>query len=240
VSDDEIARADDDGTLELMAVDRLLATEPATLSLNDMAEQGEIDMDLRARMWRTMGLPEPDPDAELFSESDVVMSKLVQTLTESDSLQQGRLLQITRVLGSSMARIAEAQVGAIEAGRDHRLAVANGEIDPDEEIAVLETGILLEAMPAVMDYTWRLHLRAAARRRMALRSSGITDELTVGFVDLVDFTRLSEGMADRDLVALVDSFEAQAFDAVNEGGGQVVKTIGDAVMFSIRDTPAAA
>ncbi len=237
VSEAEIERADEDGTLDLVAVDRLLAPESPALSLDDIAERSDVDQELRARMWRTMGLPEPESDAKLFSETDVMMNQVVQQLLGADNATQGRLLQIVRVLGSSMARIAEAQVGAIEAARDQRQQMLE---DGVEDIPTFDTGLLLEAMPAVMDYTWRLHLRAAARRRQALRSSGITDELTVGFVDLVDFTRLSEGMDDDDLVQLVDTFEADAFDAVTRAGGQVVKTIGDAVMFSIRDTPAAA
>lgn len=236
VSDADISRADADDTLDLMAIDRLLAPDSPSLSLNEIAERDGVDMALRARMWRTMGLPEPEPDDPLFSETDVAMNRLISELVGADNVTQGRLLQIVRVLGSSMARIAEAQVGAVEAARDQRQELlAEGKPAP-----LLETGLLLDAMPEVMDYTWRIHLRAAARRRMALRSSGITDELTIGFVDLVDFTRLSEGMDDDDLIELVDTFEADAFDAVTEAGGQVVKTIGDAVMFSIRDTPAAA
>ena len=58
---------------------------------------------------------------------------------------------------------------------------------------------------------------------------------TVGFADLVSFTRLARQLSESDLAALVTRFEAVASDIVSEHGGAVVKTVGDEILFSHQD-----
>jgi adenylate cyclase len=59
----------------------------------------------------------------------------------------------------------------------------------------------------------------------------------VGFADLVGYTEISEKLDVVQLAALVQDFEATTRDIVTSGGGRIVKSIGDAVMF-IADDPA--
>jgi adenylate cyclase len=54
---------------------------------------------------------------------------------------------------------------------------------------------------------------------------------SVGFADLVSFTRLSRGMTQQALGKLVESFEATKNDVIAARGGRVVKTLGDEVVF---------
>ena len=58
----------------------------------------------------------------------------------------------------------------------------------------------------------------------------------MGFADLVSYTRLSRRLPRRDLSRLVQRFEGLAADVVTTGGGRVVKTVGDEVLF-IANTP---
>jgi adenylate cyclase len=94
-------------------------------------------------------------------------------------------------------------------------------------------------MGRLLEYAWRRHLQAAFRRAMLSFSrgelSGGTVETTVGFADLVGFTLLSQELSDEALAEVVSRFEALAFDIVSSLGGQVVKVIGDEVMFVVRD-----
>ena len=91
----------------------------------------------------------------------------------------------------------------------------------------------------MLEEPWRRHLHAAARRRISLVEAG--DELigVVGFADLVGFTALSQQLNEAELAAVVDQFENLCFDVITEGGGRVVKMIGDEVMFTV-DSPVAA
>src|SRR5436305_1826181 len=53
----------------------------------------------------------------------------------------------------------------------------------------------------------------------------------IGFADLTGFTPLSQSMPMRELSWLLSAFEETATDTVHDGGGRVVKFLGDAVMF---------
>lgn len=57
--------------------------------------------------------------------------------------------------------------------------------------------------------------------------------------NLVSFTRLSHGLTVQALADLVEAFEAATHDVIAEGGGRVVKTLGDEVLF-VADEPAGA
>ena len=94
----------------------------------------------------------------------------------------------------------------------------------------------------VQGYIWRRHLLATASR-MALRGSagGATStETTVGFVDIVGYTSRSRQMSTRALGEMVEWFERVVTDLVVERDGQVVKTIGDEVLYTVDDPFAAA
>jgi adenylate cyclase len=54
--------------------------------------------------------------------------------------------------------------------------------------------------------------------------------LAIGFVDLVGFTPLAQELSARELVEVITSLEARAFDVAALSGGRVVKHIGDEIM----------
>jgi adenylate cyclase len=62
---------------------------------------------------------------------------------------------------------------------------------------------------------------------------------TVGFVDLVGYTAMSQMLDDDELSALVTRFGDVSHDTIVPAGGRIVKTIGDEVMF-ITDNAATA
>ena len=60
----------------------------------------------------------------------------------------------------------------------------------------------------------------------------------VGFADLVSYTSLSRRMNEKTLAQLVQRFENKCAEIISVGGGRLVKTIGDEVLY-IAETPAA-
>jgi adenylate cyclase len=121
-----------------------------------------------------------------------------------------------------------------------------GGLDQDEmaDLFLRTQEITLPSMARLLEYAWRRHLQAAWRRALLAFSrgelSGGTVEATVGFADLVGFTLLAQELSDQALAELVTRFEDLAFDIVSAEGGQVVKVIGDEVMFVVRDAGQAA
>ena len=64
-------------------------------------------------------------------------------------------------------------------------------------------------------------------------------ELTVCFIDIVGYTARSRGLEGSELVSWVEQFEQETTLLVVDHSGQVIKTIGDEILFTVC-APAAA
>jgi adenylate cyclase len=131
-------------------------------------------------------------------------------------------VQVTRVLGQSLARVADAEATLFE------------------EVLTSDASSLPEAVEALrpvlesfLTYTWRRHLAAALHSRMLLTDTGGSEDGCVGFADLVGFTAVSQQRSYEELAAMVERFESLAYDVVAAHGGRVIKMIGDEVMFAV-------
>jgi len=110
--------------------------------------------------------------------------------------------------------------------------------------AAVKLADIADDLEPLLIYAWRRHL-AAAIARMVTDAEPIEDQSgvmrSVGFADLVSFTRLVRRLSERDLARVVQRFEALASDVVTAHGGRVIKTVGDEVLFvAIGAAPAAA
>jgi len=85
-----------------------------------------------------------------------------------------------------------------------------------------------------LERLFRLHALRAVERWRHQRGTGARYDvqwLSVGFVDLVGFTEQTRELPPERLADLIVRFEADAYEAVTASGGDVVKLIGDEVMF---------
>jgi adenylate cyclase len=241
VSADELDEAERDGTLPLLAVERLIVPEAAVYDIGAVTERTGLSAEEIGDLWRTLGYPVPGPGEVAFTEADLAILAEISELIAGGVATADLVLQMSRVVGSSMARVASSQVDVISArvsGSPRRGAVAGLEVT-DEQI-VVSASALLPIVPSVLTATWRRHLQAAIRRRLSIAEAGQGVLGVVGFADLVGFTALSQQVGDDALAAIVDQFESLAFDAVTARGGRVVKMIGDEVMFTVDSVTAGA
>jgi adenylate cyclase len=241
VSAAELDQAEREGTLPLLAVERLIVPEAARYDLAAVTERTGLSGVEIARLWRTLGYPVPQPGEVVFTDADLEILGEISHLIAGGVATADLVLQMSRVVGSSMARVASSQVDVISArvpGSPLRAAVAGLEVT-DEQI-VVSASALLPIVPSVLAATWRRHLQAAIRRRLSIAEAGEGHMGVVGFADLVGFTSLSQQVGDDELSTIVDQFEALTFDAVTEHGGRVVKMIGDEVMFTVDSATAGA
>jgi adenylate cyclase len=138
---------------------------------------------------------------------------------------------MARALGQSLSRLADWQLAALGSMMDPAVEPEQAQRRAEELVPVVEQ---------LIGYVWRRHLAAAAGR--ALAASGdefAAGTVAVGFADLVGFTSLTREIGDAELGALVERFESRASDIVAAGGGRVIKTIGDEILF-VADDPATA
>jgi adenylate cyclase len=234
----EIERASADGTLALLAVERLMVPEQAQFDLEEVVKRTGLDSDLVIELWRSLGYPDPPPGETVFTDTDVEILQRVGELVAVNEQAADVIVQISRVIGSSIARIASAQVDLISGPQ-----VAGNAAEPqlpDDARVVEGLGSLLPVVPRVFEVVWRRHLRAAARRRMLVVAGDEETSAMVGFADLVGFTALSQQVSDAELARIVARFENLGFEVITAAGGRIVKMLGDEVMFTVTQPEAGA
>lgn len=235
-TDEEIAEAERADALSPLIL--MYATMPGAprYTADELAEQTGMDEQLGRRLWRALGFADVGDDERAFTDADAEALRTVRNMLETGFADVDVALQMTRVVGSSMARVAEALLAPRESST---LLGESAEVTA----AVAETALATQAR--LVEYVWRRHLQAAFRRELVARleaggrSTRPTSELAVGFADLVGFTAMSQQLQPAELAQVVSRFEDLAMDQVTAHGGRVAKMIGDAVMFVVRD-PAAA
>lgn len=231
---DEMVASLATNSLIAAASDRQLAEE-RTLSRHDIAERTGLTLDQIDRAWLSLGLPPVEHNGPVFSEGDAVLLEAFRLGV--DLLGFDAALQFTRVMGSSLARIADAAASGFLVNVEGPL------VDEHQPLVVVArasydaTGILASLPDIFRPIFLRHSMLATMRTRMSRDTSGGYAEfrLTVGFVDLVDFTAWSRALLVADLARAVNDFEEAASDLITERGARVVKNIGDAVMFVALD-----
>ena len=197
----------------------------------DVAQESGVDLDLARRFWRALGFPPVADDQPFFAAADVAMLRAAADLVSRADTDAEVVLQMTRVIGQSLARIAEAQLTAAAVRPVDGGATSHFEVGRFP-VAAVET--LVRGVEPFLGYVWRRHLLAALARLATAQDSGIAEghEMAVGFADMVGFTAISQQLEERQLATLVLRFEELASDRIAQVGGRVVKMIGDEVMFA--------
>ena len=220
---DEVARA-----MEAF----LLGAEP-TLTRVQVAERAGVPLELAVQLWHQLGFPHRSDDDVAFAESDVEALRLTSDLVRLGILPPESQAALVRTWGRSYARLAEWQTTLL-AG----VAVEGG--DPATALTELANDVL-PRVEALQTYVWRRHLASAAQHLLedASTLSSSESRMSVCFVDIVGYTTQSRSLDGAELVEWVDRFEQDTTTLVVDHGGQVIKTIGDEVLFTVAD-PAAA
>jgi class 3 adenylate cyclase len=208
------------------------------LTLSEAAHRAGVDEQKMLQIIRAAGFAEPGPEDRVISEQ--LVSVAASTVAAEAIFGQAAALQLVRVMGTAMARLADAAVSAFLVNVDR------GILDTDPvglraARASAEAVALVPTAGAVMETLLREHIIGARRttRGTASPLGYETRQMCVGFLDLIGSTALAQRLSTRDLGAVLTEFEHTAADAVTARGGRVVKLIGDAVMYVVTDESAA-
>lgn len=244
MSVEEIDSAEANGTDELLALDSLVVPERDKLTIEELSDKVEIEVAVIRAFWRALGFVEPPDGDPGFGRRDVTIMKALAELTREGLIEPALGLQVTRVIGVSMAQVAAAVIDAGSVRSDELREAADdvggdadesGESDGVDESIAVRAAELVPFLGDVLDYALRRHLRAAARRRVAVVSATDDAAQVVGFADIVRFAELSAQVDDRGLAQVLLRFDALVNEAVVQRGGRIVKMIGDAAMFTLVD-----
>jgi adenylate cyclase len=230
-TEEEIDGAVADGVIDLFVADRLLVPSRRRYTRVEVAELTGVSIDRLERFWRALGFPGVHDDDRVFTDLDLEAVRLFQGLQALGAADADTAVQMARVIGSSMARIAEAELVPGD--------MVSAEVDPilSAEAFASVADVTIPAMAKLLEFVWRRQVAAGIQRSMMLRSHGLSPGqspvLAVGFADMVGFTLLSQHLTDEELAAVVRRFEEISHDVVTSARGRVVKMIGDEVMFVV-------
>ncbi len=217
-------------------LDALLLGARRRYTREEVAGMAGIPLERARKYWRALGFADTGA-ARAFTDLDVAALQRVERLVTGGVVSQEMAVGLVRALGHTTARLATWQVDlALD-----QLSRGTGLREGVSTSQAYETArLLLPELEALLVHSWRLQL-AAAVDRVVEDDATLVDavHLTVGFADLVGFTRLSRRLEQRELAAVVERFEQAGSDLVAAAGARLVKTLGDEVLF-VADQPGAA
>jgi adenylate cyclase len=231
----ELREAAAEDRLALLPVDRLLG---GSYSAREIEARTGTPAGLLLWIRRLLGLPEAGADDRVFGEPDIEAARSTQLFVET-GVEEESLVEITRVLGEGMARLA-ATVAASFA--DSFLEPGDSEDVVAQRFAALAER-LMPALAPVLIAAFSAHLRESVSRGMIGRAElaagnvAGSQEMCVCFADLVGFTRLGGEVETQELSSVAGRLAGLAAQ-VTTPEVRLIKTIGDAAMYvSSRPAP---
>jgi adenylate cyclase len=237
--------------LALKALEYRLLGGERKLRRREVAAGAGLSLLSARKLWRALGFPNLGDEDVAFTERDQAALNTIVDLVRSGTLTEEAAISVTRAIGQMTDRMVVWQIEALVEDMVHKQGV------PDSvarKRLVSELPSLVDALEEMLVYSWRRQLNAAVQRLAVRAEAGLQsseegregDEddtplplaRAVGFADLVSYTSLSRRMNEKTLAQLVQRFENKCAEIISVGGGRLVKTVGDEVLY-IAETPAA-
>jgi adenylate cyclase len=231
---DEIAAAAAQGHLTLLVLDRLLVPGEPHLDAAEVSVRSGVSEETATMLWRALGFPDTPVGEGVFTDESVDVLRLLNERSGASMFTSGddvdALVAQVRAIGAALSRVSETLSDQIV---ESVLAARAAGIDDQATALATSEALDWQVLARLNDFALRVQVRAAVLRKLLTPQlgSGALPELTVGFVDLVGYTALSQELDGAELSALVARFESVTYDTVAQLGGRLVKTIGDEVMF---------
>ena len=232
VSLEELKEAVEEDRLVLLPVERVFDEGAERYTLAEIAQTSGLRPEFLARLLQALGAPIPDEDERVYGDADVEAAKRAKLFIDGGLPEEG-VLETSRIIGISMANLADANVDLVgevftEPGVDeHELATRYA--------AAAKT--MAPLLGETLLHAYGIHLRERIRQAVITetelaegRLSG-SDEMTIAFADLVGFTRLGESLEIEQIGDLTGRLFELASDAARPPV-RLVKMIGDAAMFA--------
>ena len=243
VSPEAMRRALARGRLADAIFDAVLDPErqQRTVSPAEIEARGGLSAEEFALFVQSAGLSPPARDEPFLTEDEAHAFVEVGRLREVWPPELG--LQVSRVAGRALARIAQTQVQLFRHHVEPRLRGEGG----DAVSALPDVQWAFERLlPLVAPFLLAVHRRhferelAAAAVRAAEARAGGTQlpgavEVAILFCDLKDFTAYAESEGDEAAVAAIEQFSRTVISEC-AGDGRVVKGLGDGYMLAFADT----
>jgi len=204
---------------------------------DQLADKVGVSRDKIEDYWLSLGIPINIVRGPLFTDTDVESLKALDRFVHDEQLSSETIASLVRAVGYS---------ADLEATWQYEALVENATIqfnmDPDEA-----RRYVVERFPYIakdLDLLAKNAYRVALTRVMQRNSEptpeevqsdriagGLSAPVTVGFADIVGFTRRTTQMEPSQFIRYIHNYEINTRFIVTRNGGRVVKMVGDAVLF---------
>jgi len=206
-----------------------------TVSAAEIEAAGGMPVVQSQELMRAFGLPTPGPEEAAFSPEEA--TALTELWRQQDVWPFEEGVQIARLYGRLMARIAQASVQQWLAVAEPRLRDSEPDVRQRTIVAAQSFDRLLPVADALLTGVHRRWVeREAAQIAVRNAEAGPAAELlrgvaevTILFCDLKDFTAFADRQGDGAAVRIIDRFATTVMEERGEEAG-LTKLLGDGFM----------
>lgn len=232
-------------------LERRLLGADRTMRRREMAAGAGVSLLSARKIWRALGFPNLGDEEVFFTTVDQEALKSILEMVREGVLTEETAISLTRSVGQMTDRMVVWQVEALVEDMVQNQKMSDPEARRNLVNLLPE---IIEPLEDLLVYSWRRQLNAAVHRLVLRAETGLAASAegrdgseddaplplarAVGFADLVSYTALSRRMNERTLAQLVQRFESKCAEIISIGGGRLVKTVGDEVLF-VAETPQA-
>jgi adenylate cyclase len=238
----QIREAAQQGRLAYGYLEELFPEPRGGRSVEEVAEETGLQPALIERIWTGLGFPRSELDE--LTEEDLQATRYIASVIDA-GFPLVAFLQLVRVYGQALARIADAEVRLFHL-YVHEPLMRDGVpgLEMAEEMEDLARDLLPLASP-IMDYVHQRYLQHFVEQDMVGHMEVELDEAkelgrvrtAIAFADLAGYTRFTEEAGEEEAFSTVERFIDAVTDTLPEDA-RVVKTIGDEVMVVATDVQA--
>ncbi len=215
----------------------IFGPEGTPMTVPALAEASGVPIERVRTLIRALGFPDDTAADFAMSDEDVDFVRLFDTAGEL--LGDEEVMHLCRVIGASLARIAEAATSTSRVSVETPLRAEGTYLD-FLHLSEMMGRDFFPTLTASFDRIFRYHILAGSTQSWGLDAdqAATTVPRAIGFADMVGFTEHAGAVSTKELVKIVDEFEGRVTDAVVSAGGRIVKFIGDEVLFAFTDAAA--
>lgn len=237
--------------LAIKALEARLLGGERKLRRREIAAGAGVSVLSARKLWRALGFPNFGDDDVAFTERDQAALTTILDLVRAGLLTEEAAISITRSIGQMTDRMVVWQIEALVEDMVQEQGISDAVA---RKQLVGQLPALVDSLEDILVYSYRRQLNAGVQRLAVRAEAGLQaseegregDEddsplplaRAVGFADLVSYTSLSRRMNEKTLAQMVQRFENKCAEIISIGGGRLVKTVGDEVLY-IAETPAA-
>ena len=232
---DEIRRATEQGRLAFGFLEELFPPEDTVYTVQEAAREAGLEAGLVRRIAAGLGISLAE--TETLSEDELQLLRYVAAALDA-GFPLDALLQLVRVYGQALARVADAEVRLFHLYVHEPLmrSGASG-VETAEQMLALSRQVLPLASP-VMDQVHQRYLQHFVEQDVVGHMESELDgpaidlgrmRVAIAFADLAGYTRLTEEEGEQTAVDAVERF-VEAVEVTLPEEARVIKTIGDEVM----------